>query len=220
MEGSSTILLTARNINKSFGTKIILRDFSIEVEAEKNIHISGPSGSGKTTLLRIMALLDRTNGGMIWYRDRDVTSYALSPYVAQALAGICIGFVSQDNDLWPHLTVSENIQIPLRLKGIPVAAVEAATAQVLKALGLECERDNYPAELSGGQRQRCAIARCLVHRPDVLLLDEVTANLDNENVRKVMAAIETAATLGATLVLVSHRTALPTDLFVKRILLS
>jgi ABC-type lipoprotein export system ATPase subunit len=190
---------------------------SVEIEAGGHTLITGPSGSGKTTLLRLLALLDRADEGTIWYRTVDVSSFANSPQAAQKTADIRIGYVSQDRDLWPHLTVQQNIELALHLKTMSDEDAQDRTAAALHDLGLSAERDKYPSELSGGQRQRCAIARCLVHRPDVLLLDEITAGLDADNIRKVMGAVEVAISQGATVALVSHQEKLPIDIGFSRL---
>lgn len=212
MQTRQDILVAARGISKQFGSRTVLSHISVEIAADRHILISGPSGSGKTTLLRLLALLDKPEDGAIWYRDMNVTSYTHSPQAAQRAAGIQIGYVSQDRDLWPHLTVGENVELALRLTHTSAEIIADRAASALESLGLAAERDKYPPELSGGQRQRSAIARSLVHRPEVLLLDEITASLDAENVRKVMAAVEVAVEQGATIALVSHLRSLPTDL--------
>lgn len=212
MGAGGGILIAGRGIGKRFGAKQVLRGMSIEIETGRHMLISGPSGSGKTTLLRLLALLDKVDEGAVWYRGKDVTSYAHSPQAAQAAAGIRVGYVSQDRDLWPHLTVQQNAELALRLTGTPAGTASDMATKALDDLGLVAERAKYPPELSGGQRQRCAIARCLVHRPDVLLLDEITASLDSENIRKVMSAVEVAVSQGATVALVTHYSDLPTEL--------
>lgn len=213
-------LVSTSKIAKRFGSKVVFRDISLTINKGQHTLVSGPSGSGKTTLLRALALLEPIEKGIIRYRNIDVSRFIFHPTAAQEISSTRIGYVSQERDLWPHLTVTKNIALALQLKKIQQPEIDDKIFLVLSKLDLLEEAEKFPAELSGGQRQRCAIARWLVHQPDLLLLDEVTANLDFQNIERVIFAIEATVELGATVVMVSHRTDLPTNIFRTRLSLA
>jgi ABC-type lipoprotein export system ATPase subunit len=219
MEEQEPVLVRLENIYKRFGSKVVLRNFSLLIHPGGNTLIQGPSGSGKTTILRVILLLEKVNSGTIWYNETDVTKYAGQFLQASRVAKLQIGYVSQNLDLWAHLRVEENIGLPLRLRGVRAEDVEAKISDVLRALGIWEERRAYPAFLSGGQRQRVAIARSLVHSPSILLLDEIVSNLDRDNAQKVFRIMEEISAAGTTLVMVSHAKDVPGSLFETRVLL-
>jgi ABC-type Fe3+/spermidine/putrescine transport system ATPase subunit len=164
--------LSLRSIAKHFGSVKAVDGVDLDIGENEFISFLGPSGSGKTTLLRIIAGLERPDRGQVIVRGQDVT--ALPPYRRR------IGMVFQSFLLFPHKTVAENIVFPLRMKraGKPEQRERLACAQ--KLLHLEGLGERYPNELSGGQQQRVALARGLIARPALLLLDEPLANLDRE----------------------------------------
>lgn len=213
------VLLRLQNIDKSFGKKAVLRNFDLSIRRGENTLIHGPSGSGKTTILRILSLLESVDRGHVWYNNTDVTAYATHYLQASRLARLQLGYVSQNLDLWPHLTVEENIGLALRLRGLKPNDVQGRIDDVLIALGVWDERLAYPAFLSGGQRQRVALARSFVQLPDVLLLDEIVSNLDQDNANKVFEALRHITGNGATLVLVTHSPNVPDVMFTTRVVI-
>jgi sulfate transport system ATP-binding protein len=158
------------DISKSFGPHQVLKNVSLAVQPGELLALLGPSGSGKTTLLRLIAGLDRPDGGSIQF-DRDDALRA-KPKERN------VGFVFQHYALFRHMTVFENIAFSLRIKRAAKANVHARVTELLKLIQLESLAGRYPAQLSGGQRQRVALARALASQPRVLLLDEPFGALD------------------------------------------
>lgn len=165
------------DVEKHFGSVRAVDKVSFEVESGEFFALLGPSGSGKTTLLRIIAGLEHPGEGNVIIGGRDVTR--LPPYSRG------IGMVFQDFLLFPHKTVGENIEFPLKMKGMPAAQKKEQLEWVLGLVRMLGYENRYPHQLSGGQKQRVALARGLVAKPDILLLDEPLANLDRE-LRKEM----------------------------------
>ncbi len=169
--------LVVENVEKHFGKVRAVDNVSFEVDRGEFFSLLGPSGSGKTTLLRIIAGLETAGKGKIHIGGRDVTD--LPPYERG------IGMVFQDFLLFPHKTVKENIDFPLKMQRRSAEKKAEQLQWVLSLVHMEGYEDRYPYQLSGGQKQRVALARGLVARPDILLLDEPLANLDRE-LRKEM----------------------------------
>lgn len=159
-----------QNVRKEFGKVVAVKDMDLIVRETEFLVLLGPSGCGKTTTLRCIAGLERVNGGRIFIGERDVTES--SP----AQRGIAMVF--QSYAVFPHMTVAQNIGFGLRMKHVPKNEIQTAVEEVAKLLQIEELLTRYPAQLSGGQRQRVAVARAIVMRPDVLLMDEPLSNLD------------------------------------------
>jgi putative spermidine/putrescine transport system ATP-binding protein/spermidine/putrescine transport system ATP-binding protein len=172
VEAAQDAALSLRSIAKRFGSVKAVDGVDLDIRQDEFIALLGPSGSGKTTLLRIIAGLEQPDRGQVIVRGQDVT--ALPPYRRQ------IGMVFQSFLLFPHKTVAENIVFPLRMKRVAKADQRERLAWALRLLHLEGLGERYPNELSGGQQQRVALARGLIARPALLLLDEPLANLDRE----------------------------------------
>ena len=170
-------VLELDGVTKRFGNVVAADNLTLKVEQGEFFALLGPSGSGKTTLLRIIAGLELPDSGRVLINGRDVTN--LPPYARQ------IGMVFQNFLLFPHKTVGENVIFPLRMQGADKAKQASELAWALRLLRLEGLADRYPHQLSGGQQQRVALARGLISRPALLLLDEPLANLDRE-LRKEM----------------------------------
>lgn len=164
-------------VEKQFGDVRAVDNVSLEVEKGEFFALLGPSGSGKTTLLRIIAGLESAGKGSVFIGGKNVTR---KPPYARG-----IGMVFQDFLLFPHKTVGENIAFPLKMQKMAINRQKEQLAWVLDLVRMQGYEDRFPNQLSGGQKQRVALARGLVARPDILLLDEPLANLDRE-LRKEM----------------------------------
>jgi len=183
-------VLTVRDLSKSYGgarPREVLRSVSLEVRRGEYVAIVGESGVGKSTLLNLVAGLDSPDRGSIVLDGRDVTS--LDDAARTLLRRASIGFVFQAFHLLPHLTVAQNVALPLTLNGMGPAQAAARVEEMLAAVGLAEAARSYPRELSGGEMQRVAIARALVHRPLLVLADEPTGNLDAETAKQVLALL-------------------------------
>ncbi|PRH46983.1 amino acid ABC transporter permease/ATP-binding protein [Burkholderia multivorans] len=203
--------VTVHRVSKRFGTQRVLDDVSFVAPRGSVTVIVGPSGSGKSTLLRTINHLERVDDGIIdidgeligYRRDGDVLHELKERDVLKRRSAV--GMVFQTFNLFPHLTVLENlIEAPLALGTATREAAERTARALLARVGLADKADAYPRQLSGGQQQRVAIARALALRPKVLLFDEPTSALDPELVNEVLDVIKELARSGTTLVIVTH----------------
>ncbi|AII08954.1 amino acid ABC transporter ATP-binding protein (PAAT family) [Rhodococcus wratislaviensis] len=200
-----------RGVHKSFGALEVLQGVDLLVRKGEVTVILGPSGSGKSTLLRTLNHLEkvdrgtiRIDGDLIGYRRKGNKLHELREREILKQRSR-IGFVFQNFNLFPHLTVLENvIEAPVSAQGRDRAEVEAEAIALLERVGVGEKAHEYPRQLSGGQQQRVAIARALALRPAVILFDEPTSALDPELVGEVLAVIKQLARDGATLVIVTH----------------
>ena len=184
-------------VTKSFGSTAVVRPADLSIADGEVVVIVGPSGGGKSTLLRLIAGLEQPEAGRIAIGGRDVT------YAAPADRGLAMVF--QSYALYPHLTVAENIAFPLKVAGAAKREIAARVADVAASLDLTALLDRRPRALSGGQRQRVSIARAIVRRPQVLLLDEPLSNLDSAlRVRMRHEFARLHQQLGATMIYVTH----------------
>jgi iron(III) transport system ATP-binding protein len=188
---------------KSFGKTPAVDSVHFEVPAGALATLLGPSGCGKTTTLRLIAGLEKPDGGELYVGGRLLTSAAQGVFVAPEKRRM--GMVFQTYAIWPHMTVFENIAFPLREKRLPAADIRDRVLAMLKTLGLEGYHDRPAPLLSGGQQQRVALGRALVADPDVLLLDEPFSNLDarlREEMRLELKELQ--ARVGVTTLFVTH----------------
>jgi len=168
--------LTIQDLHVTLGKNHILKGVSMEVKRGEIVALLGPSGSGKTTLLRSIAGLELPTQGMIKISDQVVFDSANK--IEIPVERRSLGFVFQSYALWPHRTVFENVAYGLKLRKIPLGEITSRVNEVLGNLGLGDLGDRFPHQLSGGQQQRVALARSLVYKPQVILLDEPLSNLD------------------------------------------
>ncbi len=194
-------IIKVENVRKSFGTHEVLKSIDLEVAKGEVITIIGPSGSGKSTLLRCLNGLEKVDGGSITVKDQDITNPTQKIHVIRQN----IGMVFQQFNLFPHLTVSDNITLaPVELELMSKSEARAKAIELLKLVGLDEKIDALPDSLSGGQKQRVAIARALAMNPDVMLFDEPTSALDPEMVGEVLSVMKTLVDNGMTMVIVTH----------------
>ncbi len=194
-------LIEVRNLQIKFGDLEVLKDVSLNVKQGEKIVIIGPSGSGKSTFLRCLNRLEDPTGGKIVFEDMDMTD----PKVNLDFARRKMGMVFQHFNLFPHLTVLENITLaPVTLKLKTKEEAEKEAMELLGRIGLPEKANAYPSTLSGGQKQRIAIVRSLAMHPDVMLFDEPTSALDPEMVGEVLEVMENLAKDGMTMLVVTH----------------
>jgi len=179
-----------------------LRDVNLRFPSGTYASIMGPSGSGKSTLLNILGLLDRPDRGV--YRIDGADTTLLDDNQQARIRRDRIGFVFQAFHLIARLSAAQNVELPLILAGLPPAQRRPRVQAALAAMGLEDRAGHRPDQLSGGQRQRAAIARATIMRPEVVLADEPTGNLDHHSGRSVIEALETLNRQGITLLIVTH----------------
>lgn len=180
-----------------------LRGLTLRVRRGEMLSVMGPSGSGKSTLLHIAGTLDRPDRGRVVINGIDVSG--LDDSQLSEIRNKLIGFVFQAYNLISRLSALENVALPLAVRGVPLQERRAAALEALRLVGLEDVARKKPTELSGGEQQRVAIARGLVGKPQILLADEPTGNLDTKNTRIIMELLRNINnTFGTTLVIVTH----------------
>ncbi|MER5723161.1 amino acid ABC transporter ATP-binding protein [Streptomyces sp. NPDC053741] len=204
-------MVEIRSVHKSFGAVEVLRGIDLSVRAGEVTVVLGPSGSGKSTLLRTINHLEKVDQGwisvdgtLVGYRRSGNKLYELREreVLRQRTR---IGFVFQNFNLFPHLTVLENIiEAPVAALGRPRKDAVASAERLLARVGLADKAGSYPKQLSGGQQQRVAIARALALEPKLLLFDEPTSALDPELVGEVLDVIKDLAHAGTTMIVVTH----------------
>jgi len=201
--------LTLQDVHKSFGKVEVLKGIDLAVAEHEVVCMIGASGSGKSTLLRCVNLLEPVDRGRIVVGDQELTARGVDVNVVRRR----IGIVFQAYNLFPHMSVLDNITLaPRKALKLPRAEAEARALQLLERFGLSDKRDDYPDRLSGGQQQRVAIVRALAMRPDLMLLDEVTSALDPELVAEVLGVIRELASEGMTMLIATHEMSFARDI--------
>ena len=190
-------LLEVRNVAKGFGTRLVLRGITLDIDSGEFLTILGESGSGKTTLLRLIAGFERPDSGEIWMAAERIDE--LAPYDRQ------VNTVFQSYALFPHLSVFENIAYGLRVQSTPKLEIPKRVEQALAMVKMSDFAQSSPSRLSGGQQQRVALARALVNRPKVLLLDEPLSALDANLRRQMQTELKSLQReVGITFIFVTH----------------
>ena len=194
-------MIKVKNLKKSYGDKVVLKDISTDIDDGSVVVLIGPSGSGQSTLLRCLNNLEEVDSGQIFYDDIELTSKTVDIDKMRQH----IGMVFQHFNLFPHKTILENITLaPINLKLMNKEDAEKKGIKLLKRMGLEEKASVYPSSLSGGQKQRVAIARALAMEPRVMLFDEATSALDPEMVGEVLNVMKDLAKEGMTMIVVTH----------------
>jgi len=199
-------MLDMQGIAKIFRTDLIethaLRNFNVKVEAGEFVAVTGPSGSGKTTFLNIAGLLETFEHGTYKLDGADVSR--IGDDQRSRMRNEKIGFIFQSFNLIPDLNIYDNVDVPLRYRGMPAAQRHQRITTALELVGLTSRMKHVPAQLSGGQQQRAAIARAFAGEPAFLLADEPTGNLDSITAGQVMELLEQINKMGTTIVMVTH----------------
>lgn len=196
-------MLSISGLTRRFGARPILQDLALELGAGEYVAVVGESGAGKSTLLNLIAGLDLPDAGRIRIHGTDITQ--VDEDSRTRLRRAKVGFVFQAFHILPHLTLTQNVELPLMLLGTGPAERAARVQEMLSAVGLGERGDSLPRELSGGELQRVALARALVHGPALVLADEPTGNLDPDTAQRVLALLaQTIKGRGAAGILVTH----------------
>lgn len=197
------LLIKVENVQMHFskGKVKALNGVNAEITSGEVVVVIGPSGSGKSTFLRCLNLLEHPTSGQIWFENNEITNKKVDiDKLRQKM-----GMVFQHFNLFPHLSILENITLaPVKLKLQTKEEATENAMRLLKRIGLEEKANSYPTQLSGGQKQRIAIVRALAMNPDVMLFDEPTSALDPEMVGEVLDLMKSLAQDGMTMVVVTH----------------
>ena len=194
-------MIDVKNLHKYFGSLEVLKGIDCHIDKGECVCVIGPSGSGKSTFLRCLNLLETPTKGDIVIDDMHLTE---KDFDVDAMRKR-VGMVFQHFDLFPHLTILENVTLaPIRHKMMTEEQAKEKAMELLNRVGVGDKADNYPAQLSGGQKQRVAIARSLALSPEVMLFDEPTSALDPEMVGEVLEVMKQLAQEGMTMVVVTH----------------
>ena len=194
-------MIEVKNLCKSFGDLQVLKGISETINDREVVCVIGPSGSGKSTFLRCLNLLEEPSGGEVFLDGKKINDSDVDiDEIREKL-----GMVFQGFNLFPHMTVLDNLTLaPIKVKGMEKAAAEEKARKLLETVGLADKAEKYPASLSGGQKQRVAIARALAMDPEIMLFDEPTSALDPEMVGEVLNVMKNLAENGMTRVIVTH----------------
>ena len=194
-------MVKIQGLKKNFGKLEVLKDINLTICKGEVVAVIGPSGSGKSTLIRCMNLLEEPTAGKIFFKDQELTQKGVKVHLIR----VKMGMVFQSFNLFPHMTILDNITTPLiKVQKIDKKTAEQRAMELLERVHLVEKAKEYPQNLSGGQQQRIAIVRALALNPEIMLFDEPTSALDPEMVGEVLDVIKELATGGMTIVIVSH----------------
>ncbi len=218
------MLLQLQNISKGYGQpgshsyRPVLNKLNLELNAGQKVAVVGPSGSGKTTLLNLMGTLDLPDEGKINFEGKDITGYSKTELAA--FRNRQLGFVFQLHHLMPQLTLWENVLLPLLPQGNKISKEEKDWAEYLiQKVGIWEQRDQKPSQMSGGECQRTAVVRALINKPKLVLADEPTGALDEDNAAALIELLlNISSEEGVTLVTVTHSTEMANQMDKKYIL--
>lgn len=197
-----TAIIHMEGVSKRYLTDTLaLYDIHIDITKGEFVFLTGPSGSGKTTLLRLFFCAERPSSGEIWLDGIALSSVTPSqlPYLRRK-----IGVIFQDFKLLEKRTVFENVALSLEVTGLTGEQIEKRVRQVIERVGLGDKLGRFPPQLSEGERQRVAIARAVANRPQIILADEPTGNLDRPRAREVLSILEELNAEGATIICATH----------------
>ncbi len=193
-------LIVVKDLKKNFGELEVLKGLNVSIKEKEVVVVIGPSGSGKSTFLRCLNYLEEPTAGQIIFDDIPLTGEANINEVRKE-----IGMVFQRFNLFPHMSVLENLILaPMKVRGLKRKEAEDLAREYLTKVGLIEKIDSYPDQLSGGQQQRVAIARALCMKPKAMLFDEPTSALDPEMIKEVLDVMKQLALEGMTMVVVTH----------------
>ena len=194
-------LISIRNVSKFFDSFQALKDVDMEVNTGERVVVCGPSGSGKSTLIRCINQLEKHEKGLIVVDGIELTSSKASLNAIRSK----VGMVFQQFNLFPHLTVMDNLTLgPMRTKGLSKQQADDMAMKYLERVRIPEQAEKYPRQLSGGQQQRVAIARSLCMEPEIMLFDEPTSALDPEMINEVLEVMTELAESGMTMICVTH----------------
>ena len=214
-EGAASVHFENVGVRYGMGPEV-LRDLTFSIEPNSFQFLTGPSGAGKTTLLRLILLSVKPTRGLISLFGEDVSRISKDDITALRRR---MGVVFQDFRLLDHLTTYENVALPLRVQGKEEASYRAEVVELLRWVGLGDRMHMLPPVLSGGEKQRAAIARALIVRPDLLLADEPTGNVDPSLARRLLRLFVELNRLGTSVVIATHDLALMDQLDARRLVL-
>jgi polar amino acid transport system ATP-binding protein len=201
MSENGAQFVSVRGVTKRFGDLEVLKHVDLEVPKHGVVSLIGASGSGKSTLLRCINLLERVDEGEIVVDGQRLTGEKVDVNAVRRK----IGIVFQAYNLFPHMTVIQNVMLgPRKVRGLPRERCESIAQELLRRIGLEAKAREYPDRLSGGQQQRVAIARALAMEPDLMLLDEITSALDPQLVAEVLQLVRELTEVGMTMIIATH----------------
>ena len=206
-----TVAIHSENLCRHYrmGENIIraVDGVSLEIHSGEFVALLGSSGSGKSSILNLIAGLDRPTSGSVVVKERDLAKFSREELAKYRLH--VVGMVFQSFNLIPSMTVTENVELPLRFAEVDRGRRDALAREALERVGLKARMSHRPSELSGGEQQRAALARALINRPQLLLADEPTGNLDSHTGKEIMDMVrDFNRELGMTVVMVTHERAL------------
>jgi cell division transport system ATP-binding protein len=194
-------MIVFKEVSKLYDSVEALADFSIEIDNGEFIFLVGPSGAGKSTLLKLIIREEFPSRGTVFVDGEEVSKIPSSqvPHLRRK-----VGTIFQDFKLLTQRTVAENVAFPLEILGLPDDEIDKTTLEILKLVNLDDKAASFPSQLSGGEAQRTAIARAMVLRPEIILADEPTGNLDSGSAWEVMQLLGKLNSLGTTVVMATH----------------